>query len=71
MFIVKKNTKAGSAFTGVECETIGEAKSYCESAVEGKVPTTDDADNYFQMEVYELGPNGDLNQVYATGFFEE
>lgn len=71
MFIIQKNTKAGSAFTGIECETLIEAKARCEEAVEGKAPTTDEADNYFRLEVYELTPSGDLNQVYVTGFYEE
>ena len=71
MFIIQKNTKAGMTHTGIECETLIEAKARCEEAVEGKEPTTDEADNYFRLEVYELTPSGDLNQVYVTGFYEE
>ena len=71
MFIIQKTTKAGTVNTGIECETLGDAKAVCESNVEGKVKTTDDGDHYFRMEVSELLPNGDLNQVYVTDFFEE
>jgi len=71
MFIIKKNTKAGLQFTGIECETLDEAKAECSVQTVGKTPTADEADNYFRLEVYEVAENGDQNQVYVTDFFEE
>lgn len=71
MFIIQKTTKAGTAFTGIECETIGEAKARCNELTEGKAPTTDDADDYFRLEVCEVMPDGNLEQAYVTDFYEE
>jgi hypothetical protein len=71
MFIIQKTTKAGSKYTGDECVTIEEAKAVCAERTAGKVPTTDDAENYFRLEVCEVLPDGNLEVVHATDFFEE
>lgn len=71
MFIIQKITKAGSKYTGDECVTIEEAKAVCAERTAGKVPTNDESENNFRLEVCDVQPNGNLEVVHATGFFEE
>ncbi len=71
MYIINKTTSAGTVNTGIECVTLGEALAECKAQTEGKELTTDDGDNYFRLEVYEVLPDGNLEQVHATAFYAE
>ncbi len=71
MYIIQKTTAAGTKYTGIECETLNFAIGECKALTDGKTPTTDDEDNYFRMEVWEMLGNGVLDCVYVTGFFAE
>ncbi len=71
MYIIQKTTNVGTVNTGIECVTLNEAIAECKALTEGKTPVTEDGDNYFRLEVYEVLPDGNLEQAYVTGFFSE
>ena len=57
-----------------ECETLEEAKAFCEEFFEGYEPFDGDDDDkvsWCKCEVFEVLDNGDINEVYCTDLFWE
>ncbi len=71
MYIILKITNAEKKNIGVECVTLKEAVAECEALTEGKTPASEESDNSFRLEVYEVLENGDLDCVYNTDFYFE
>lgn len=52
-------------------QTIEDAKRFCNDYNEGKKVVDEDNENNYRLEIREVHPDGNLEMVYATDYYEE